>query len=524
MREGSAVGDHVGRAVEAVDSLVERHRWTAWLLAVLAIVLGVKWALIGTLASPTPFWDQWDGEAANLYVPYLRGELGWRQLLAAHNEHRIFATRLLDLALLEVAGRWNTPLQMAVNAVLHVTFIAALLALLRRAGAELAPALAAAFAVLLFAVPYGVENILSGFQSQFYLLLLVTLPALLLLTEARTLGLRWWLGLALIAGSTLIMASGLLVLPAAAALVLLQMATDARPRRLREGVGLLLLAGLTVALLSITVTVPGHATLKAHSAWEFVSAATKVLGWPIRLPLLAPVVLNAPLLAVAWRLWRERRGSGAPEWRLLALGLWLAVPLLSLAYGRAAGVFTSRYLDLMTPSVMINAVALISEMDRRRARAALSASFAAGWASLVIAFLMLQASYSTAAEPLLDRVPTLARTANVQRFIATRDPAMLHQPRLYIPFPDPDRLAVILRQPEVLGILPDLQPQPTTSRAAVQQRLALGGGANLSVGLIMQVTKLLGTLLVAAGLSLMLLLAARDRWARNTAGDHAPKR
>lgn len=50
----------------------------------------------------TPYWDQWNAEAELLYKPYLEGNLSWSSLLAPHNEHRIFTTRILALGLLEL--------------------------------------------------------------------------------------------------------------------------------------------------------------------------------------------------------------------------------------------------------------------------------------------------------------------------------------------------------------------------------------------------------------------------------------
>ncbi len=61
-----------------------------------SLVLGAKFWLIGANGSITPFWDQWDGEAAGLYQPYLAGHLRWLDLFAPHNEHRIFFTRALE--------------------------------------------------------------------------------------------------------------------------------------------------------------------------------------------------------------------------------------------------------------------------------------------------------------------------------------------------------------------------------------------------------------------------------------------
>src|SRR6187549_381005 len=87
------------------------------------ILLGFKLRTIKYYGNSTPFWDQWDGEAANLYKPFIDGNLGWKELLSAHNEHRIFTTRLLDLTLLKINILWNPLLQMVVNAGFHICVI-----------------------------------------------------------------------------------------------------------------------------------------------------------------------------------------------------------------------------------------------------------------------------------------------------------------------------------------------------------------------------------------------------------------
>src|SRR5690554_2887113 len=72
----------------------EAHSGQTWrsrtlIAALFLMVFASKLALLNAFASPLPFWDQWDAEAANLYKPYLDGSLSWQALFASHNEHRI---------------------------------------------------------------------------------------------------------------------------------------------------------------------------------------------------------------------------------------------------------------------------------------------------------------------------------------------------------------------------------------------------------------------------------------------------
>src|SRR5260221_7214646 len=84
------------------------------------LLFGAKLWVIDSYGNATPFWDQWDAEAANLYYPYFNHTLTWKNMIASHNEHRIFTTRILALVLLQINKIWNPLLQRVANAVWHV--------------------------------------------------------------------------------------------------------------------------------------------------------------------------------------------------------------------------------------------------------------------------------------------------------------------------------------------------------------------------------------------------------------------
>ena len=106
------------RRHEGRDARVVRppHGRCGWRCSFLTVV----WAKALVLLQhpvPVPFWDQWDGEGAMLYIPWWHDGLTWRQMFALHNEHRIFFSRLLAVALLVLNGQWDPHLQILVNAV-----------------------------------------------------------------------------------------------------------------------------------------------------------------------------------------------------------------------------------------------------------------------------------------------------------------------------------------------------------------------------------------------------------------------
>jgi hypothetical protein len=71
--------------------------WLIYPVACALVVIGAKCWMIACYGSPTPFWDQWDAEAAGLYPNFLSGTLNFSDLIAPHNEHRILMTRLWSL-------------------------------------------------------------------------------------------------------------------------------------------------------------------------------------------------------------------------------------------------------------------------------------------------------------------------------------------------------------------------------------------------------------------------------------------
>src|SRR5580693_913725 len=84
--------------------------FAAWLTALFVIVLGAKLWVVQLYGSPLPLWDQWY-EARSFFVPFVEGHLTVADFFAPANEHRILFTRLLDLGVICLNGRWEPLLQ-----------------------------------------------------------------------------------------------------------------------------------------------------------------------------------------------------------------------------------------------------------------------------------------------------------------------------------------------------------------------------------------------------------------------------
>jgi len=336
------------------------RRTVLWLAMLFLIVVWAKALVLLQHPVPVPFWDQWDGEGAMLYIPWWHDGLTWRQMFALHNEHRLFFSRLLAVALLVLNGQWDPHLQILVNAVILALAAVVLAAVLWMAGGRRRLPFVVALVALAVAPPLGLENSLHGFQSAFYLLLLFSLLAIWLMIAHEPGTAAWALGVACAFCSLFTVAGGALVIvPVALASVLRAVATPRRWRRLAITV-VALAAVAAVAAAAMSPPIAYHEPLKAVSWPAFIRSLGRNLALPwVDAPALAPI-LWLPLAVAAGVVLRRRLQSKEDERLLLALGAWVLCQALAIAYARGGdGVApASRYLDLLGLGLVVNSLAL----------------------------------------------------------------------------------------------------------------------------------------------------------------------
>ena len=419
------------------------------------ILFGIKLYLIGNYGNITPFWDQWDGEAALLYKPFLDGTLTLKDLVAPHNEHRIFTTRILSLGILSANNIWNPLLQMVINAGLHILMIVFSIYLLSYVtGKRHLPALLT-FSLVLFGIPYGWENTLAGFQSQFYFVLLFSIASLWLTVVCEPLSFKWWGGIACALLAFLSLASGIFALGAAAFMGIIFYLSGLRKTN-RQLIGIVILAAFFILGAYFTPSLPGHAMLKATSFDQFFSALKGIMGWPISSTFLAACLRNVPaLLFTGWMLWKRPQVKDR-RWLLFALVIWYGAQAASVAYGRGLVYYGSRYMDLFAIGILFNFACLLSivriNFQKRRS---LSIGGVFAWLAIVLFSLGNYGISDVPPEIASKHLTSLTQEKNTKSFVETGDTAYLtNKPRLDIPYPDPNRLAMILSLPEVRKILP----------------------------------------------------------------------
>jgi hypothetical protein len=480
---GGAVWAIAGTAFSPTSAVGRGPRWTAaiWIGALALTILGGKLLLMRVYPVMTPFWDQWDGEAAILFVPFGACSLTWEAMFGLHNEHRVFFTRLLALDLLGVNGQWDPRLEQVVNAGMHALTagLAALMIWISAGRRRLD--LIVVLTALTFALPFSWENTLFGFQSAFYFLLLFSLLAMWLVTEHAVGSLAWMLGWASALCAIFTAASGFLAPITIGVISVMQAATD-RSRARSAAVNLVIAIAVFGAGYAVSAPpLPHHEVYRVRTAADFLTALGRSLAWPwVGRPEMALIGWLPLVLIGVTALWRRLETTGLERFTI-GIGVWVGLHAVALAYGRGAGgpMPAGRYMDFLSIGFLANAMALTTVLDRlpassdfrRLATAAAAVWLLAGFAGLnslvkqSIADLRVRQSFHD------------AHTANVRRYVLTSDATSLvgKTPMAEVPYPDPQRLTFLLEDPYIRRILPaavrapiDLERAETSSETFVR--------------------------------------------------------
>lgn len=412
--------------------------------------LTVRFALINVFGNITPFWDQWGAEANKLYKPWIEGTLPLSELFSPHGEHRIFITRIYSIALLEINGRvWNPILQMVTNSVISV---AGLLMLTYCASQSINSDLKKylyLFAGFLFCIPFGWENTLWGFQSQFYLYILFSVVFLWCMATKVVFSSGWWMGIAIGLLTPLTLASGPFTLISGGVVLI---ARDFNQKNKNPRVWVIAISLLVIAFSFVLATPSRHSDLKAKDLLEFIATLLAIGAWPTKLYFLG-VLLNIPIVAYMIRVIKSRPPISQTNYFILGLGFWFFGQCVAIAYGRAQGYASSRYLDLFSIGLLINFVSLLCLVQTSKNRRSWKL-YSVGWV-VVIVFSLLATIKPTATELVVKSHQSKTQEENVRAYLCGAGmPSIEGKPHLSIPYPWPDRLAGFLDNTTIRGILP----------------------------------------------------------------------
>jgi hypothetical protein len=506
-----AAGESTKRGLEARRDLVmhpgerflrflDNRRQMVLIVSLFLIIVGARAVVINYAGNATPYADEWDGEAANLLERYLKGALTIGDLFHAHNEHVIFFTRLLTLAIFNLSGYWDVVLQMIANAILDAaTVVAISYALSRplRGGWALGAMILSA---LVNALPLSYDNILLGFNTHFYLLLAFSFASLWFMADSRAWSPRWAAGVLFALASFLCMASGALTLAAVIGLHLMQVACGRR-EGMREWLGIVALAAATVVLASLVPHAPSSDVYRAHSFRQFLSAVFELASWPAPPNLGALMALPSVLFCL--RTFADRPALSDARWFNVAAFGWILTQFVAFAAGRALIPVENRYLDTLLIGLAVNMTSFFwlvgSDSARGKRKIWWSAALAA-WLVIVAASLVRPA------HPLPGSMDLRRQTADVQErnlrfYLATGDASYLAgAPLMDIPYPEATRLRELLDAPELRAALPpELLSRNTPSNwVEAFKRTFLAQGY----------------IWLGAGVLLLIAFVAREAWVR----------
>lgn len=445
---------------------------TRWLeyLALFLIVVGTKLWLVFLYGSPVPIMDQWDGEGATLFKPWLEGTLRVSDLFQPHNEHRIVLSRLLALGLLALNGQWDAQLEMAVNALLCGGMAVLIAVALTRLFGPALRTLIVLVVGLWSALPYGHENTLWAFESSFYFLLFFSLVAIWGLALHPLFSWRWWAGAAGLLLACLSMASGFFAGLALLGLSALRLMT--RRRLDQESVILIVLCCAVVAIAFYFRTiVPGHAAIRANSFSVWAKFFGSCLAWPFCRTAAACLIMYLPVGLLVVRYLSKRPTNFDEAWKrqteaVVGVSAWVILQAAAMAYLRGGNTLphpVSRYMDILALGALVNFFAnllLMKEIPQGTAARQTGVVFATCWITALAAGSILISQRELGSRAV--RTQSFYEIEDtVRAYVATGDRAHLEAtPPTAIPYPRPQRLAMLLDDPTIRSILPAVVRAP----------------------------------------------------------------
>lgn len=415
---------------------------------------------VSLFAGSLPYWDQWDQLHAEL-VPWWQGRGSLQFLFAAHNEHRIFFTRLVSMALLALNnGHWSNLVETYANTLIYGGVLASFFVF---AAWDLKSALMRIL-LLLFIVgmgclPFDWENTLVGFQSPFYFMLGTAVLLTACAAYAEDTRLRSLTMLILGIASLFTMASGLLA-PLAGVAVLAMRGLPTRTWSVRT---ILTAGGLfatAVAGLLLLPHVPGDISLQANGIKEHARGMLLVLMWPLVntqgvRPLFALLLWLPACISVRRVLLGHRVMHG--ELFLLGIAGWMVLQAFAISHARGHDLvaISSRYTSIVVVGVFANlALGMLWASDRNQSTA--QRTGASAWLVLMLPMVCWIMAHRTPGDivAMTERgTYSEIEANNVSRFMATGEERFLQHPGQEIPYPVASVLQHYLAEPALRGML-----------------------------------------------------------------------
>lgn len=415
---------------------------------------------VSLYAADLPYWDQWM-QVMQEFVAAKQGTWHIANYFEPHNEHRILFTRLIGMLLFELnGGAWSNLVEAYVNTLIYGAVLAFFYVTACRGASRQARWIMFFAVIALGALPFDWENILVGFQNQFYIMigfaLIMASVASYRAPSVSTLLILFVLAIA----SLFTMASGLLATVAVCTALALRSWREDIPRI--HALTLLAMMVLVAACgLWLIPAAPGNDVYKAIGISDHLHALATALGWPLQ-----PFVNKRSLWSlISWLptiLWlikfaRSRRAA-SNEIFLVSLTMWVACQALAIAHARGHEIsgIAPRYMNITTIGLLANfalALQLIGFAQPNSAAKYARMGIVAICAAYVAVLLFRRTPDDVIA---LRQRNDFARIEMyyTHAYLSTNNPAYLQHPGQTIPFPDPHILQIFLDSPIVRSLLP----------------------------------------------------------------------
>ena len=491
--------------------------WPGFLACCLVGICGCRAFLIEKLGGGIGGGDDLDGIARRILVPWENGTLTWSALFAAHNgDHRIVATRLWEVFWYVVNGSWDPKLVMTAKALIYAAAATTFIHLLA-GGLERRKFLAGALLAVLFAFPFGFQNMLWAFQSQFDFFLLATALGWLALIAGRPV-----LALGSAVAGLFTLGSGPII---AASYVPFFLGALADKKWSLRKTTLLSAAALAIVVWGISLPTQ-EASPHPGTAMDKLGALARLYAWPhsnvisvvARLPEAAPMfpaalldfpqterswlrqiagvlraqpglvlalnglmglIVLAPVLAVAVALVRRRIPRGVAIGPL-GVSVFVLLMFVATAIARAeSSTIASRYLDYVVLAGFSSIVCALAWVEREPR----AWRWLLPWACVLGVGYAITMVISVAQMKRWGSGET--RTAILQRYYSTQPThhaAMTEGDafRLFIMSRDPTQFMAELDEPEMRRVLPRAVIAPGSApgaagRLSCRRRRGVGG-------------------------------------------------
>jgi hypothetical protein len=316
------------------------------IFSIFLIIYLFKYLLIENFGVNVPLGDQWDAEAFLLYKPYLEGNLHFFDLFSQHNEHRIFCTRILNLSIFIINNyKWDTILTMKIQALI-LSSIPTFILFFYLKYAKKYSIFTIIFLLIIFCLPIGYENLLWGFQSQFYFMIFFSFISFYFATSPLVSSSKTILIIVICLLSYLNVASGFISSLIVSIIFCFRYLKTQKKSFLLKSF-LFFFQGCL--LFTFIIPVNAHKFLKSQDIFDFINSIELILKWPFKEYSIMFFLLWIPIFFILFNYLINYKKIKNINLFYISIIIWIIVQIMGISYARGGKILTliqNRYTDI----------------------------------------------------------------------------------------------------------------------------------------------------------------------------------